>query len=123
MINNREKKEIEFFLMIPTSHLPVHGISYSASILKPFLRTYHTSWLVSASKPHACCMKGCSQMRDYINSLWERVARKAFTLHSASLALSRTFPIDITNLILSFVRRYLLNSSGSENNFNKDSVN
>ncbi len=102
MINNQEKK---FFLMIQqTSHFPVHGLAYSEAILKPFLRTYHTSWLLPACNPHACCMKGCSQMRDYVHNLWEKVARKAFTLHSASLALSRMFPTDITNLILWFVR-------------------
>lgn len=110
MINNQE---IEFVLMIPTTHLSVHGLAYSAAILKPFLRTYRTSFLLPACKPHACCMKGCPQMRDYVHNLWERVARKAFTLHSASLVLSRKFPTDITKLILCFVR----------DNFNKDSVN
>ena len=111
MINNEEKKEIEFVLMIPTAHLPVHGLAYSAAILKPFLRPYRTSWLLPACKPHACCMKGCSQMRDYVHNLWERVARKAFTVHAARLALSRTFPTDITKLILSFITGYLVNSS------------
>lgn len=111
MINNKEKKEIEFILMIPTTHLPVHGLAYYAAILKPFLRAYRTSWLLPAYKPHACCMKGCSQMRDYVHNLWERVARKAFILHSASLVLSRTFPTDITKLILCFVMGYLVNSS------------
>lgn len=72
MINNLEKKEMKFFLMIPRPHFPIHSIAYSACILKPFLRTYHTI---------------CLQMRDYINNLWERIESKGFTLHAASLAV------------------------------------
>ncbi len=95
---------MEYVLMTPTAHLPVHGLAYPAAILKPYLRTSRTSWLVPAGEPHACRVTGCAQMREYVRCLWARVARTAATRHEAQLALWRVFPADIAARILGFAR-------------------
>ena len=90
-------------LMTPTAHLPVHGRPYPASILKPFLRTYPTSWLSDACQPHACGVAGCALMRANVRSLGARVARRAMRRFAAHLALARAFPTDIASCVLAFI--------------------
>ena len=96
-----------FLLMTPTAHLPVHGMPYAASILKPFLATHRTSWMSDASAPHVCGVARCALMRETVVSLWARVARRverrAARRLVARLALARTFPTDIASYVLRFV--------------------
>ena len=102
--NKTDTKKMEYVLMTPTAHLPVHGLAYPAAILKPYLRTSRTSWLVPAGEPHACRVTGCAQMREYVRCLWARVARTAAKRREAKLALWRVFPVDIAARILGFAR-------------------
>jgi hypothetical protein len=97
----------DFLLMTPTAHLPVHGLPYAASILKPFLTTHGTSWLSDASAPHTCGVAGCALMRANVRSLWARVARlvarRAMRRFVGRLALARALPTDLASHVLAFV--------------------